>query len=286
MRPLLDFAATCLKLVDTFRDGQEGNTMENCYGGSTAERQRTDFYSAVIRSAMPKRVIKKVLLKLLPNHLLEQLKFELHMLLIRLRFANRSRPYLKKKNLLLNVGAGECGKEGWINLDAFPGTKIDCLYDARKRLPFPSGSIKGIFSEHFFEHLDYTEEAPLFLRECYRVLRKGGVLRIIVPDAEKYLMAYAQGGWREFKSLRPLDDQMRDPYYGWEYNTRMELVNHVFRQGQQHKFAYDFETIEFLLKRNGFQDVRKQEYGRSVMPEICIDLEIRRTESLYVESIK
>jgi predicted SAM-dependent methyltransferase len=271
-------------------DDHEGNTMENCHGGSRAESQRTDFYSANIRFAMPrrviKRVIKKVLLKLLPNHLLEQLNFELHMLLVRLRSANRFRAYLEKKDLLLNVGAGGFGKEGWINLDAFPGTKIDCQWDARKRLPFASGSIKGIFSEHFFEHIDYTEEAPRFLRECYRVLRKGGVLRIIVPDAEKYLMAYAHGGWREFRSLRPLDDQMRDQQYGWTYNTRMELINYVFRQGQEHKFAYDFETIEFLLKRNGFQDVRKQEYGKSVMREICIDAEIRRTESLYVESIK
>ena len=266
---------------------QEGrSTMTNCQGGSTAESQSTDFYSAVISNAMPRRVIKKMLLSLLPNHLLEQLKFELHMLLVRLRSENRFRAYQKEKDLLLNIGAGESGKEGWINLDAFAGTKIDCLADARKRLPFPSGSIKGIFSEHFFEHIDYTEEAPQFLRECYRVLQEGGVLRIIVPDAEKYLMAYAQGGWLEFKRVRPLDDQMKDHFYGWTYNTRMELVNHVFRQGQQHKFAYDFETIEFLLKRNGFRDVRKQEYGRSVMPELCIDLEIRRTESLYVEAIK
>jgi len=260
--------------------------MENCNGGSTAEKQKTDFHSVVIKNALPKRVIKKLLLKLLPNHLLLQLKFELHMLLIRLLSANRSRAYLTKKDLLLNVGAGDSGKEGWVNLDAVPGTKINCQYDARKRLPFPNGSVKGIFSEHFFEHLDYTEEAPLFLRECHRVLRDGGVLRIIVPDAEKYLMAYAQGGWPGLQSLRPLDDRMRDLYYGWEYNTRMELVNHVFRQGQEHKFAYDFETIEFLLKRNGFQNVRKQEFGKSAMPELCIDWEFRQTESLYVEAIK
>ncbi len=256
--------------------------MEN---GPGAERQRTDFYSEVIRNAPPRRVTRRVLLEVFPNHLLEQLKFELHMLIVRLRSRNRSRAYLKKKSLLLNIGAGESGKEGWINLDAFSRNNVDCLYDARKRLPFPSGSAKGIFSEHFFEHLDYTEEAPHFLRECYRVLQVGGVLRIIVPDAEKYLMAYAHEGWREFKDLR-LDDQLRDRYFGWTYNTRMELVNYLFRQGQEHKFAYDFETIELLLKRNGFQDVRKQEYGKSAMDEVCIDLESRRAESLYVEAIK
>jgi predicted SAM-dependent methyltransferase len=260
--------------------------MTNSRENSTAERNGIDFQSAVIAYAKPRRVGKKLLLRLLPNHLLNHLNSELQMLLVRLRSANRARAYYQKKNLLLNVGAGEHGKNGWINLDAFSQTSINCVYDARKKLPFPSGSVKGIFCEHFFEHIDYAEEAPKFLSECYRVLREDGVLRIIVPDAEKYLIAYAQGGWHGFEKLRMLDDRGRDPYFGWKYNTRMELVNHVFRQGQQHKFAYDFETVEFLLKRNGFQDVRQQEYGRSVMPELCIDREIRRSESLYVEAIK
>lgn len=253
---------------------------------SKTGHHETDFYTAVIGNAMPKRFAKKMLLRLLPNHLLEQLRFELHMLLVRLSSRNRARGFEKAKDLLLNVGAGNSGKDGWINLDAYSGTNIDCVYDARKRLPFPSDSIKGIFAEHFFEHIDYTEEAPHFLRECYRVLRHGGVLRIIVPDAEKYLTAYVKGGWQEFQKVRPLDDRLRDNYYGWKYNTRMELINHVFRQGQQHKFAYDFETMEFLLKQNGFTDVRKQAYGRSIMTELCIDREIRQTESLYVEAIK
>lgn len=260
--------------------------MDNRQEGWIAENKKIDFYSAGVKAARSGRVHTKMLLKLLPANFLWQLRFELHMLLVSLRSANRCRAYLKKKDLLVNVGAGNSGREEWINLDAFPETKINCLYDARKGLPFQNGSVKGIFSEHFFEHIDYTQEAPHFLRECYRVLRQGGVLRIIVPDAGKYLTAYARGGWQELKNIRPLDDQMADHWYGWTYNTRMELINYVFRQSTEHKFAYDFETIEFLLKKNGFQDVRKQEYGKSVMPEICIDLEIRQTESLYVEAIK
>lgn len=145
--------------------------MTDCNTGCSASHD-TDFYSVSIRDAMPRRVIKKMLLRLLPNHLLEQLRFELPMLFVRLRSANRARAYQKKKDLLLNVGAGESGKDGWINLDAFSGPKINCLYDARKRLPFPSGSIKGIFSEHFFEHIDYTEEAPRFLRVLPRTSRR------------------------------------------------------------------------------------------------------------------
>src|SRR5271165_7600698 len=129
--------------------------MTNSNGGSAAESKDTVFDSAVIRNAIPRRVSKKVLLRFLPHHLLEQLKFELRMLLVRLRSAIRVRAYQEKRDLWLNVGAGDSGKEGWINLDGFPGIKINCLYDARKRLPFPNGSVRGILSEHFFEHIDY-----------------------------------------------------------------------------------------------------------------------------------
>ncbi len=239
-----------------------------------------------IKKHKKRNVITKVLLLLFPYHLLQQIKFEINMLFVRIRSRNVTHTYKDKRDLFVNIGAGKRGKEGWINLDAFLQENVNCLYDARKSLPFATDSVKGIFSEHFFEHLDYIEEAPYFLSECYRVLQNGGVLRIIVPDAEKYLKAYAKGNWQELSKLRNLNAELRDPYFSFKYNTRMELINVVFRQLQEHKFAYDFETIDFLLKRNGFQDVRKQAFGQSVMPEICIDLEGRSTESLYIEAIK
>ena len=44
------------------------------------------------------------------------------------------------------------------------------------------------------EHIEPREELPRFLGDCHRALEPGGVLRIIVPDAERYLQAYCQGG--------------------------------------------------------------------------------------------
>jgi predicted SAM-dependent methyltransferase len=237
-----------------------------------------DYYTNGIdnlEAAKYKSAITRVLLLLFPYHLLKQIQFETHMLLVRLRSRNITRAYEGKRDLLVNIGAGSLGKEGWINLDGFLEKNVNCLYDARKCLPFPTNSVRGIFTEHFFEHLDYIEEAPLFLSECYRVLQKGSVLRIIIPDGEKYLKAYGEGRWQDLTELRQI-----------EHNTIMEQINAAFRQGQQHKFSYDFETTDFILKRNGFQDVRKQAFGRSVMPEICIDNPVRAPESLYVEAIK
>lgn len=50
------------------------------------------------------------------------------------------------------------------------------------RLPFEDGSFTFVYSEHFFEHLTPSLARELF-RECHRVLKVGGVLRTVVPDA-------------------------------------------------------------------------------------------------------
>jgi predicted SAM-dependent methyltransferase len=146
--------------------------------------------------------------------------------------------------------------------------------------------VKCIFCEHFFEHIDYTEEVPYFLSECHRVLKPGGVIRLIVPDIEKYLRAYSVGGWEDLSKIRPLKTNHTDYYGGSQYNTRMELINVLFRQGHEHKFAYDEETLEFVLRRYGFRTVLRQEFGRSMMPELCLDQPTRACESLYVEAKK
>jgi predicted SAM-dependent methyltransferase len=53
--------------------------------------------------------------------------------------------------------------------------------DVRRRIPFPDSSISCIYSSHTFEHFTY-EESRAVARECFRVLRPGGILRIVVPD--------------------------------------------------------------------------------------------------------
>ena len=221
----------------------------------------------------------------LPLHVYFPLRDELYLQLIHLVAVFAPWRFHRQTDLLVNVGAGLKGKPGWINVDMVKAPGINCLYDCRKRLPFPNASVRGIFCEHFVEHLDYTEEVPYFLNECHRVLKPEGVLRIIVPDAEKYLCAYAAPGWEQLSALRPLDEGNVDAHYHCRYRTKMELINMVFRQGHRHKYAYDFETLHFILLRYGFSRVIRQEFGRSWLPELSIDSEEHATESLYLDAI-
>jgi hypothetical protein len=66
----------------------------------------------------------------------------------------------------------------------------------------------------------------------------------------------------------------------------MEVVNFVFRQGNDHKYAYDAETLMRLLRDAGFPRIERQAFGRSLLPEICLDQPMRAAESLYVEAVK
>ena len=54
--------------------------------------------------------------------------------------------------------------------------------DIRRRLPFMDGTVRYIFTEHFCDHLGFPDVIGRFLKECHRVLEKGGVARFVVHD--------------------------------------------------------------------------------------------------------
>jgi predicted SAM-dependent methyltransferase len=204
--------------------------------------------------------------------------------MVRIKSFRARRRFRDLDDALVNIAPGCHGKSGWVNIDAWPAPLVTCVYDCRKSLPFPDGSVRAIFCEHFLEHMDYGEEVPVFLSECRRVLKPTGVLRLIVPDAEKYLLAYVAGGWDELVKIRGLDENHRDSFRA--YNTPMELINMVFRQRWQHKFSYDFTTLEFVLRKCGFPTVVRQHFGKSAIPELCLDRAFRAPESIYVEAMR
>jgi predicted SAM-dependent methyltransferase len=181
----------------------------------------------------------------------------------------------------LNLGCGENVKTGWVNIDLFRDD-ADLRLDLREPLPFSSDSVAFIYSEHVFEHLAYPcihdsmgwtlespgapSEAVQLLREAHRVLIPGGVFSVGVPDAERTVVRYARG---EFEGWGP-------PWV----DTPMHFVNYIFRQGRQHKYAYDAETLGRLLMAAGFVDVRRRAFD----PEL--DSQHRLKETLYMEGRK
>jgi predicted SAM-dependent methyltransferase len=185
----------------------------------------------------------------------------------------------RQTGLSINLGAGPFGKEGWVNADLRVAGTLHL--DIRKPLPFADRSACRIFAEHVVEHLDFHHEVPSLLRECHRVLEPGGTLRVIVPDAGLFCRAYASGHFDAFTQL------------GWDLEhlpedipSAMGILNHVFHQGGEHLWGWDWLTMALTLRRAGFKHIQRQSFGVSVDPKLAIDQENHRPYSLYVEARK
>lgn len=149
------------------------------------------------------RLPYRFIFNLLPMHTLVELRFEAWLAWLRLSRRGIDERFKSASDLLVNVGCGPRGLDGWVNIDCVPAPGVTCVRDCRTALPLASESAKGVFTEHFLEHLDYYEEAPRFLKECRRILRPGGTLRVIVPDGSKYLEAYCFGDLAAMQSISP-----------------------------------------------------------------------------------
>ena len=90
------------------------------------------------------------------------------------------------KGLRLNLGAAKnirSRKDGWINCDIKQGPGIDERFDANGAFPFEDGYFDEIYASHIFEHLT---DFPNAVKECARVLKKGGVMEVKVPYGVGY----------------------------------------------------------------------------------------------------
>jgi predicted SAM-dependent methyltransferase len=229
----------------------------------------------------------------LPNDLADEVAIELGFSLRRALHSRATRLRLARlDDCRVNLGCGDRPTPGWVNIELKSSAQT-YFWDCRRGLPFSDNRVTALYCEHVFEHFRPEGEAPLFLRECRRCLRPGGVLRIVVPDAGAYLSAYGQG-WECFSALDPLEQseegwrEKRLSYKGTHlaYRTQMQLINEVFRQGNQHKYAYDEETLLLVLREAGFSDATRQRFGVSLDKDMAPDSEARRAESLYVEAVK
>lgn len=88
----------------------------------------------------------------------------------------------------LNVGCGGAYFPEWTNCDLLPGRQV-VGHDLRDPLPWQTGTFDAVYSSHVLEHL--TEEAGMRqLADQFRVLKSGGVCRVVVPDLEGLCREY------------------------------------------------------------------------------------------------
>lgn len=182
--------------------------------------------------------------------------------------------YRGQTGLQLNLACGDNIKAGWVNIDLFDPAPVDLRLDLTEPLPFADHSVRTIYCEHFFEHLEFPTHARGFLREAFRVLEPRGVLSIGVPDTEWPLRCYAAGDDSYFRFGRAT----------WGHpdwcNTPLHQINFHFRQFNEHRYAYDESTLAKVLVEEGFVQPLRREF------DPLIDSDLRRIGTLYMDAIR
>ncbi len=90
---------------------------------------------------------------------------------------------------LLNLGCGDAFHTEWVNVDIFPTAASVQRWDVTHPLPFPAEEFDACYCSHLLEHLD-PFEADRLIVDCRHVLKRGGILRVVVPDLERIVRVY------------------------------------------------------------------------------------------------
>jgi predicted SAM-dependent methyltransferase len=93
--------------------------------------------------------------------------------------------------ILVDLGCGRVWHPAWLNYDLRPRAPQVRKLDLRRPLPLADRHADAVYHSHVLEHLPRAT-ADRLLRECHRVLKPGGILRVAVPDLEDNARSYLQ----------------------------------------------------------------------------------------------
>lgn len=207
--------------------------------------------------------------------------------------------------LRLNLGCGNKATPGWVGIDRSPNLILSryprlkralrlvrILEDAHmnswdreiqradiRSLPYPSNCADAIYSSHALEHI-YLGEAKQVIAEAERVLRRGGVLRLALPDAVAIARRLLEHADEPDAGRRFNDDLLAFP----EMPTRGLRALIGKTGGHVHRWQPTASMVKQMMLDAGLKDVRDCAYKVGMLPDL--DAIETRPESFFVEGIK
>jgi len=181
-------------------------------------------------------------------------------------------------------------------------------HNLAKGIPAADDSADMVYHSHMLEHLD-REVAVEFLKEIYRVLKHGGIVRIVVPDLQILARNYLKSlelSMHDSNFTHSHDDCIADLY---EQSVRREgvgtknqnkwvrmiekcFIGDARAKGETHQWMYDEINLKSKLLNVGFEHVTVHSFDTSSFPnwnEIGLDRENGKpykSNSLYIEATK
>ena len=190
----------------------------------------------------------------------------------------------------LNVGASPIWEQpGWHTLDhkLSENTEFGIAGDA-SNIELPDQSCDIVFCSHVFEHIPHVK-LPSIIAEMNRVLKTGGVLRVLTPDLAKIARAYVAGDEEFFKAALSEDESLRtDIGLGGTFmnfivspgqdTALLSRDLSTFIAGYAHLYSYDYKLLSTILQSLGFE-TRQAVFNDSVLDEMKTPLHVAGLKS-------
>ncbi|MBK4728693.1 methyltransferase domain-containing protein [Oxynema sp. CENA135] len=172
-----------------------------------------------------------------------QISLETKIILAKIKRQFLRPPFPQCKEINLHLGCGKIDLPNFINIDGLPGKHIHYIRSLDDLRPFKDNTIDLVYASHCLEHFSHKQTSRI-LAEWFRVLKNDGILRISVPDFELLLNIYR------------------------ENENNLNTILDPLMGGQDYKFnfhmtAFNYSSLELLLKKSGFRQVQKWQ------PESC-----------------
>lgn len=202
--------------------------------------------------------------------------------------------------MYVQYGCGLSAPSGWRNFDASPTLVLQRLPvigglvkrklvrfpnaveygDVTKRLPLDTMSCEGVYCSHVLEHLALADLRRA-LRETFRILKPGGVFRLVVPDLELLARSYV-ADQHESAAIT----FVRSTILGKEERSRsLAAFLRDWFGNSSHLWMWDYRGLAAELRSVGFVDIRRAQFGDSSDPRFNeAEDESRWRDSLGIES--
>ena len=145
----------------------------------------------------------------------------------------------------LNLGCGNKRIEGYINADIVNIPEVDEVFNM-KEIPYKDNSISEISTEHSLEHLSF-EDSRQAIKEIFRVLEPGGILKLFIPDLEFCCKGYLEGDNHRRINGFPEKEWYSKCLYGIQRHENGSDAKHQF-----HLSGYSMNEIKKELEQQGF----------------------------------
>ncbi|MCK4797081.1 MAG: methyltransferase domain-containing protein [Spirochaetes bacterium] len=147
----------------------------------------------------------------------------------------------------LNIGCGYNYHPDWENIDIISVDSSVKEWDIRDSLPYKSNVFNAVYSSHVLEHLE-QEDALRQLSEMYRVLKHGGVIRLVVPNLEAIIKTYIN---KLNEVVQGKKESQAD--YDWIMLELIDQIARVSSGGRMYKFLVnpEIKNKDFIISRIG-----------------------------------